>query len=235
MVQHRKGHMPAGTDAALLKSLMSDAPHLYLDRRGHVKSHLVLEVPVNEWNIPQPRKLIEQTLGVVASSHVWIGRNDVHHLAWPFSAYRDLSTDDLESVGEAYRSTAGVKVRVKRQMHDHFHLMPPPAVPDEEVMVQYLYEEASGRQLAKTLALSDKERTEAYIDDDLECERYDRYLELLSRTRESMVGHLPTHQSLQTYTADEARTSLGGMLRILDMRSFSTPTVTLANETVDTV
>ena len=50
-----------------------------------------------------------------------------------------------------------------------------------------------------------------------------------------MVGHLPTHQSLQTYTADEARTSLGGMLRILDMRSFSTPTVTLANETVDTV
>ena len=113
--------------------------------------------------------------------------------------------------------------------------MPPPAVPDEEVMVQYLYEEASGRQLAKTLALSDKERTEVYIDDDLECERYDRYLELLSRTRESMVGHLPAHQSLQTCTADEARTSLGGMLRILDMRSFSMPTVTLANETVDKV
>ena len=220
MVQHHKGKMPAGAEASLLKQLVDDAPHLYL-HRNTVRTREQRDVPVNKWNIPLREEMIRLAVGSVAASHVWLGRNDVHHIAWPFSAYRALSTDDFESVGEAYRSTAGVKVRGPRQLHEYFHLyMPQPPIPEEDVMVQYLDEEVSGRRLAKVVALTPDEYRGQYVDESLEAERLRRYLDELSRTREAEVGHLPPHEMLQTLQPAEARVSLSGMLRILDFRNL---------------
>ena len=212
----RRGRFPPGHDANLLKHLVPHASHLYLDR-GTVRTHEKFPVPVNEYLIPQRHALITSVIGTMASHYAWSGRSDVHHIAWPFSAYRALNTPDMESVGEAYRSTPSVKVRTRRQMHDYIHLaFEAPPIPDEDVMVQYLAEEALIRQLLKLISLTEKERIGKFFDDELEQQRHERYLDKLHASDHGIVGHLPDHQLLVSLDAQGARTVLSERVRITD-------------------
>lgn len=179
------------------RALVDHTDYLEL-RHGKLYAAKKLEVPLNEYGLPQREQLLRSVLGVVAAEYAWQGYYDVHHVAWPYSAYRALNTDDFESVGESYRNMGGMKIKANRDIHDLVHLITdPPAIPEEAVMTQAIVEDLFLRNLRIVLLPTRAEMTGEYIDDTLEHEREQRYLEMLERAPSDTVGYMPSLAELE--------------------------------------
>lgn len=204
-----------GRYAGLLNELVGVSDALYYDGI-RARARFKHEVPIDEFKLPIRQALFERAITSVGGVTAWKGYYDVHHVGWPYSAYRALSTDDFESVGEAYRNLGAVKVRVPRQLHEYFHeVFESPPVPDEEVMVQFMAEEAQIRKLLEVLNFTKLERLQKTIDPVRESGRHAQYLHILSGMSPPEVGHLPDASVLAALSIDDARTTLLDKVGIL--------------------
>ena len=195
---------------------MPHADHLELTRSGTVTTTKKFEVPRDEFGIPRREALVDMVLGSVASAFEWSGMPDVHHIAWPYSVYRELSSDDSESVGMAWREIGSNKIRWRRQTHEYAHLVTIPlAPPDESVMVQDITEHAQGRKLYEILKLTNQEVADGYINERLEYNRLNRYLGALEGMPETQLHRLPSHEELAGFWPEQARAELGYRTNIL--------------------
>ena len=205
-----------GQDAGLLRRLVPETDNLTIGPGGRIVAKELHEVPINEFKLPQRRLLIERAIGACGNKLAWQGNLDVHHIGWSYADYRALSTDEFESVGESYRDTGAVKIRVPRQLHEYFHVgFAKPPIPDEDVMEQFLAEDVQIRKLLRTLLPSIEEQRRKTIDTYRDLTRHAHYLEALSSMPTSEVGHLPGTESLARLTADEARATLRERISIL--------------------
>lgn len=207
---------PSGVYAGLLKELVPVADNLTIAQGGVVKATSLHEVPVNEFRIPQRAELIQSAIGACGNKLAWQGFNDVHHISWPYTAYRKLSTDDFESVGESYRNLGALKVKVPRQMHDYFHVgFAQPPIPAEDVMVQFVFEDMQFRVLLRTLLPDIDERIGKFIDPARELARYAQYLDQLATMTAGAVGHFPDTEVLAALPMEKVKTELQAKVGVL--------------------
>ena len=205
-----------GQYTGLLRKLVPEAPNLYVDQGGVVRAYEPEQVPINEFGVPLRAELVKRAIAGCGDKMGWLGYLDVHHVAWSHTDYRALSTDDFESVGEAYRDLGAVKLRIPRQMHEYFHVgFARPPIPDEDVMVQFLAEDMQNRGILRVLLPDRDERMGKFIDDAREERRRAQLLDHLAMLPDGQVGHAPAIDYLAERTNDEVRAELLGRVSIL--------------------
>lgn len=71
-----------------------------------------IETPVDEYGIPRRielmRRVVSTVMKVDGKAFEWQGFNDVHHVAWPHSAF-DAAVDGEDEIGTAYKECASLK------------------------------------------------------------------------------------------------------------------------------
>lgn len=175
---------------------------------------VMIEVPTNEFGIPQPREFLAKMMGSLATDHYWQGEYDVHHMAWPGSAYRSIKGRDDELLGAKYRGSAALKVRVRRQKHNLFHhLSLPPTPPSEEVMRQWVFEQEQVYRLYDSIKLGSMSAIDV-SQDIKEQLRHESYLRKLETMQDGELGLMPDKEMLSVLTIDEARRTLRALARV---------------------
>ena len=215
MAARRKGQY-----AGLVRELVGVADNLEVGRGGIVVATSLHEIPVNEFGIPVRQALVQRAIDACGGKTDWKGYLDVHHIGWPHSRYRSLSSDEFESAGEAWRDLGALKVRAQRQKHEYLHTgfeqLKPPA---EEVMVQMISEDMNLRKLRWQLHPDPDEMMQKTIDPIRELARHVQFLDLLDSTPEGQVGHMPMHEYLAGLSTVEARKAINDRIGILTIKN----------------
>ncbi len=199
-------------DEQSLLPLVDLSPHLKIID-GRIRGIDLLEVPLDEYDIPQPAIFLRQVLGTVATNHYWTGYVDIHHFAWPGVEYRNLQTDDGDHIGARYRGSANLKWRLTRQLHNYLHKVSlPPKQPTIDVMYQWGFEQTQIDRLYDTIKLTSLGHIE--VDDDTkELWRYSSYMTKLEEMRDGQLGLMPDREHLSRLEIDDARRTLRCLAR----------------------
>lgn len=222
----RKGERFSVADDQSLAPLLDLSPHL-IEINNRIHGIEPLEVPLDENGIPKRAQFVKMVLGTIATDHYWTGYLDVHHLAWPGAAYRNLRADQDRYMAMRYRGCATLKVRAPRQLHNYFHKITlEPPVPSHDVMRQWVLEQSQVDRLYDTISLSNL--AEANVDDETkEMWRRSSYIAKLESMRDGELGLMPSREDLSRLDINAARHTLRGIARVkgitnhrLSRRSF---------------
>lgn len=186
-----------------------------LDRRnGQLVVTDKLQVPISEHGIPLPRELIEQVLASVAVRHHWTGHYDVHHVAWPEAEYKRINKETGSVLGGQYRGTAALKIRLPRQLHNYIHTVTePPAIPDADVMEQWVREKWQVDRLYDTVSLKSMSEFDM-PETEREKYRFSNFQQKLEDMEDGHLGLMPEREDLAAMEITQARRALRAIARV---------------------
>lgn len=174
-----------------------------------------IEVPVDEYGIPDTKEFITQALEVIDEPDiVWGGRYDLHHMAWPGYLYRSIQTKRDTLAGSYYRGSNLLKVDGPRDLHEYLHrVAEEPTPPNLDVLDQFAMENKwlqGLRYLLRkdTIKVGDKHVLMA------EQTKHERYLRAVERMPKSEFGILPNQELLMGYTLDEAKVAIRALTAV---------------------
>ena len=173
-----------------------------------------IEVPVNQYGVPDREKLMEQVVANVPDGVLWGGQYDLHHVAWPRAEYRGIRTHQDEWAGANYRGTSLLKVYLPRKLHDHVHKATEiPDVPDVDVIEQWTSE---NRMIGRLYGIIKAERvfenSRRRVPDSW---KYNEYLYMVEKMRDGELGVLPDKEVLFEYDLPEAQIALRSLASAL--------------------
>jgi len=186
-----------------------------LDRRdGQLVVLEKIPVPVSEHGIPLPRELIRDVLASLATKHIWTGHYDVHHVAWPEAEYKRINKETDSVLGGQYRGTAALKIRLPRQLHNYIHTVTePPAIPDSDVMEQWVREKWQVDRLYDTVSL--KSLSDINMpEEERERYRFSNFQQKLELMEDGHLGLMPEREGLAAMEISTARQALRAIARV---------------------
>lgn len=199
-------------DGHPLAPLLDHTDMLTVTSRGKIVCSDKIDVPLDEYGIPQRTEFIRQVLGTVASSYIWTDPHDLHHLAWPEAGYKDIG-----AVGSIYRSAGLLKAIVGRQLHIYtHHASNPPGKPPLENMRQFALEIGQVERLYDTIKVgsyknfAELDRLPFEEQEQLRQQSYQRKLEDMLPGE---VGVMPNKEHLSKLHVSEARPLLRKIVR----------------------
>lgn len=174
----------------------------------------MIEVPTNEFGIPQPRQFLINVMGSLATQHYWQGDHDVHHLAWPGSKHREITHESDELLGARYRGCATLKLKLPRQLHNYIHKVTlEPVPPSSEVMMQWVFEQEQVNRLYDTIKLASLAEAD-FLHEIKDRWRHQSYIDKLDGMKDGKLGLMPERNFLANLELDDARRTLRALARV---------------------